>query len=214
MAWEWVAPVATAAGVSIVGVTTWLAGASGRTHAETIAKLNLDHAERMAHLNRNQTRLEEAYVALLEIIERSGTWATSVHPIIDNGQAEPPLPTADDQVKARARVRAHGSTEVFDLLGEYVDIINMMISRSQMVRWSEENRELGEAWKLGQEARQEIQRELRPQEQKMRLKIGAAVAEELRLSPPLKSLPEPLSLPINDRHPVGARFLRERGGRV
>jgi hypothetical protein len=67
MAWEWVAPVATAtAGVVAGGIGiffTWLTGKQAR-----------DDARAAARETREQHRLENAYVDLLDMAERAGQW--------------------------------------------------------------------------------------------------------------------------------------------
>jgi hypothetical protein len=61
MAWEWVAPTATAALGTVGIVFTWLSGKQGR-----------EHAAAMAREERTQQRLADTYVALLDMAERVG----------------------------------------------------------------------------------------------------------------------------------------------
>ena len=78
VAWEWVAPTATFAVGAIGIVFTWLSSKQGKDHAERIAKLANEHIEAMAREERTQRRLEECYIALLDMAERAGQWAQMV----------------------------------------------------------------------------------------------------------------------------------------
>ncbi len=98
MAWEWVAPAATAAATTTVGVAgiffTWLTGKQGRDHAETISNQRLTHERLLAKEAREQERLENAYVELLRMAERAGQWAQMVYPVFQSGQPpSTPLPS-------------------------------------------------------------------------------------------------------------------------
>ncbi|WP_217179148.1 hypothetical protein [Streptomyces sp. AC495_CC817] len=65
MAWEWVAPVATAASGAIGVVFTWLAGAQSRTHAERMVRESRE-AERQVRLTQER---RDAYFAALRVVD-------------------------------------------------------------------------------------------------------------------------------------------------
>ena len=83
MAWEWVSPVA-AATTGVLGIFfTWLTGKQGRSHAETITRDQLAQERLLANEAREQQRLENAYVELLDLAERVGQYVQMVFPMWD-----------------------------------------------------------------------------------------------------------------------------------
>src|SRR3954452_23253232 len=73
---------------------------------------------------------------MLEMLEKSGNWASRVLPFFntDPPQPDPPLPSQDEQVRARALVAAYGSAEVKALLDEYVLHIMAMTRTVDTIR--------------------------------------------------------------------------------
>lgn len=74
---------------------------------------------------RQHKRLEEAYIAMLQVAARAQHWATRVYPLMD---CDPPaplpeLPSADEQVRVQALVSAYGSAEGQQLYGEFPNLI-------------------------------------------------------------------------------------------
>lgn len=93
MAWEWLAPAAAVAGAAVGGGTSWL-----------VARGTWKHSDRMAVDARQQKRLEEAYIEMLQVAGRAYRWAGQVYPLMDYDppQPLPDLPSPDEQVRAWA----------------------------------------------------------------------------------------------------------------
>jgi hypothetical protein len=180
MAWEWVAPVATAA-VGVVGIAfTWLAGKQGRDHAERVAQIGNDHVAAMAREERTQQRLADSYVALLEMAERVGQWAQAVRPTMDTSPAQlvPPLPDLAEQATAEARVGAFGSIPVRERLEVWRSIVHDIIGKDYLIRLQEADAEQGRpAVEVGQ-PRLEIHN-ARPKEREAREALAHQIAVEL-----------------------------------
>ena len=124
MAWEWVAPVATATASIAVGVGgvffTWLTGKQGREHAETVLGLQLSHERLLASEARNEQRLEKTYVDLLHLAERAGRCVQLVLPVVVVGQPQPPWPTREER-SARAALAEQVTAELADHSQAQVD---------------------------------------------------------------------------------------------
>lgn len=181
MAWEWVAPVATAAGASAGVLGTVLTARGGRRHAETIARETNAHAERMARSERQQERLEAAYGELMRMAEATGHWASRVFPMMDTDppQPVPALPSDEEQIRVRAAVRAYGSTEVNNLMDEYYAVVHTLNVSSLTVKIGEGMREGGGS-KIASDARIKILQDDRPAEVAKRRELAERVAAELR----------------------------------
>ena len=95
MAWEWVPHVATAT-VGVAGIVgTWLTANRG-----------LAHERRLATEARQQQRLENAYVGLLDVAERVGHWAQLAWPVLDSDPPRPvpPRPWCAHSVRTRCSI--------------------------------------------------------------------------------------------------------------
>jgi hypothetical protein len=181
MAWEWVAPAATAAATTTVGVAgiffTWLSGKQGRDHAETISGQQFAHARLLAKEAREQQRLETAYIALLEMAERAGQWAQLVLPMMDTSppQPVPPLPSLEEQAHAEAVVRAFGSNEVRERMENWEAVLRRVVSTVEQVGWEE-----ADPRRASQRSPRLTLEELRPQERVARQALAEQVSAELR----------------------------------
>lgn len=137
MAWEWVAPVATAS-TAIVGMTvTWCTARSGQVHARQLAKDRMDHEISAALEDRHQQRLADTYVELLTLAESVGHWASAVRPMLDTGSPPPPLPPLAEQARVEARVRAFGSEAVLHAQQAWRMSVQKIIKVDEDLRYHE-----------------------------------------------------------------------------
>jgi hypothetical protein len=191
VAWEWVAPVATAT-AGVTGVFfTWLAGKQGREHAASVSANQLANARLLAIDTRQQQRLENAYLQLLEEAEKVGNWAQLVYPFFETNppQPVPDLPTLEDQAKTAALVKAFGSDNVSRRMEAWRKVVLEEITQARIVGMSEARGQ--DAF----EARVEIDRELRPKEKETRQAIADQVAKELRATYQLTPIADPNAFP-------------------
>lgn len=178
MAWEWVAPAATAATAVALGGAgiffTWLTGKQGRDHAETITRDQLDHERLLAREAREQQRLENAYLELLKMAERAGQWAQMVYPVFQSGQPpNTPLPSLEVQADTEALVNAFGSPEVRELLKTWRSVLTEMVLLAEQIEYEEAH---GTPSAIS--PRKTIH-ELRPKERDARRALADRVAVEL-----------------------------------
>lgn len=86
MAWEWVAPVAAASGTAIVGgtgiIVTPRVGRRQQTTALAVAQQQADAQVAVAREERQQRRLEAAYLELLKAVTKIHYWAFTVYPLM------------------------------------------------------------------------------------------------------------------------------------
>jgi hypothetical protein len=164
MAWEWI-------GTSVVGVAgiwgTWLTGKQAR-----------DDARATAREAREQQRLGNAYVELLETSEQAGQWAQTVLPMRDSipPQPVPDLPSIEVQAHTEALVKAFGSAEVRELMEVWRSIVKEAIAIVGLILWVEEDVERHRG--IPQSPRIKLD-ELRRQEREARKALGDQVAIEL-----------------------------------
>ena len=165
MAWEWI-------GTSAVGglgiFFTWLTGKQGRDAARADAKEA-----------REQQRLENAYVDLLDMAERAGHWAQMVLPVVDTNppQPDPDLPSVNEQAHTEALVKAFGSKDVRERMEVWSDVVKEMNATVGLIRWIEADttRHRG-----SQENPRGKLQDLRREEREAREALGNQVAVELR----------------------------------
>jgi hypothetical protein len=180
MAWEWVAPVATATASIAVGVGgvffTWLTGWQGREQAETVLGQQLAHERLLAREARDQERLENAYVDLLEMAETAGQWVQLVLPMLDTHppQPDPPLPSLEIQGHTQAVVKAFGTREVRELVENWEIIVRKAISTVAVARMT------ASVPKDAAQARLTLERDLRSQEREARQAVAEQISAELR----------------------------------
>ncbi len=181
MACEWVAPVATATASIAVGVAgiffTWLSGKQGRDHAETVLGQQLTHERLLAKEAREQQRLENAYVDLLDMAERAGQWAQMVYPVVQTGPPpNTPLPSFEEQAHTEALVRAFGSDAVRERMETWRSVVRQMVTQAELTEWEEAHPTQGPS--LGKSPRVTLH-ELRPEERTAREALANQVAVEL-----------------------------------
>ncbi len=184
MAWEWVAPVAAGGGASIGAITTLLTARGGRAHAERLAQLNAVHAERMARDERRQQRYAEAYIELLQLIERMGHWSQLVRPALDN---DPPrelpaeLPPLTEQAKVQALARAYGTSIVNKLVSEYHQAVRDIIRSDYLLTLAEMARKRGEESGIKPlQVWHDLDKIHRPAEKSKREEIAEQITAELQ----------------------------------
>ncbi len=184
MAWEWVAPVAAAGGASIGAITTMLTARGGRAHAEQLAVLNAEHAERTLLDERRQRRFAEAYVDVLQLVEQMGQWAQMVRPVIDT---DPPrelpvtLPSLGEQARVQALAKAYGTPIVNQLLSEHQEIMKRILHSDRVLGLADAAQKKGKD--VGIEPLKVWQQLInieKPAEVAKREELAAQVATELR----------------------------------
>lgn len=161
MAWEW-ADFSTAA-VGIAGIAgTWLTARQGFSNQRQLA---LDA--------RRQDRLENAYVGLLEMVERVGHWAQIAYPLLDSNPPAPvpELPSLEEQAHTEALVRAFGSNEVLTLMEVWRNMVQKMLAADRIIQ-------SGHEYEAETSPRAEFF-QLKPQEAGARKAIADQVAAEL-----------------------------------
>lgn len=162
MAWEWIGPVAT----GVVG----LAGIGATLRAGT---KQLTNARMIAVEERQQQRLENAYVKLLDFAERIGFWAQSSYPLYDTNPDAPraPLPELTEQAEVQALVRAFGSAEMIERMDAWAKLTEeMAFAEREIMLEKRDGNEIAGRMKFIQ---------LRPQEFELRRKMADGVAAEL-----------------------------------
>jgi hypothetical protein len=126
VAWEWVAPTATAAASIAVGVTgiiaTYRAGSRQQTTALAVAQQQADAQVAVAREERQQRRLEEAYLEMLSALTSIYYWVFTVYPELTETPEQytmPPLPELSDNARKEALWTAYWSPRVEQLMGEW-----------------------------------------------------------------------------------------------
>src|SRR5690242_8922620 len=88
----------------------------------------------MAYDARQQKRLEEAYIEMLQVTGRAVHWSNRVHPRMSiEPKLLPDMPSPDEQTRVRALVGSYGSPEVRKLLGEFDDLIDAIRSVAERI---------------------------------------------------------------------------------
>jgi hypothetical protein len=176
MAWEWVGTAA--AGVAGM-FFTWLTGKQGRDHAETIASEKLEHDRLIATEARQQQRLENAYIELLDIGERVGQWAQMAYPLWDTNPPRrlPPLPSLAEQARSGALVNAFGSAEVLAKFEAWLEVVQKMLATGRLIDYEDAGNQVREDGDPS--PRQVFDLELRPKEAETRRALQDQVAAEL-----------------------------------
>lgn len=162
--------------VGVAGIFgTWITGKQGRDHAERVATEKLQHDRELAREARVQQRKETAYVALLEMVERTGQWVFSVLPMIEPGP-ELKLPEFDEQARIEALVNAFGSMEVRDLMKNWRSHVRKVISQVNLIHVLEKHPTANDP---EQRPPRLTLDDLREQERTARETLSAQVATEL-----------------------------------
>lgn len=125
MAWEWVAPVTGSVATVAVGVAgivaTYKAGSRQQETALLVAQQQADAQVAVAREERQQRRLEEAYLEMLAALRLVHYWVFTVYPVITSGDkfTMPPLPELEDHKRKEALWSAYWSPKVERLMGEW-----------------------------------------------------------------------------------------------
>lgn len=167
--------VGVATGVSGV-YFTWKSGKEAKTHAETVARDQLTHALLLAREQREQQRMETAYIQLLVEAERTGNWANLVFSMLFANPPFPGPPSPDQWAPVAAHVRAFGSARVKELMQEWRDVVDQLTELVRLITPPGISVEGGDE---RPEARREFI-ESRAKERTARLALADQVAIELQ----------------------------------
>jgi hypothetical protein len=133
MALEWVAPAVTGAATAIVGVAgilaTYKAGARQQQTALAVAQQQADAQVAVAREERQQRRLEEAYLELLSALTKIHYWVFTVYPFMTRTIEEytmPPLPELPDSERKEAMWTAYWSPRVEQLMKEWESTVRQL----------------------------------------------------------------------------------------
>jgi hypothetical protein len=126
MAWDWVTPIAGAAATIVVGVAgivaTYKAGNRQQDVALTVARQQADVQAAVAREERQQRRLEAAYLEFLTVITKVRYWVFTVYPPLTNTPDQytmPPLPELPNVDQQEALWTAYWSPRVRQLMEEW-----------------------------------------------------------------------------------------------
>ncbi|MGW0587446.1 hypothetical protein [Streptosporangium sp. NPDC002607] len=150
MAWEWVAPVATAvSGVIGVGFT-WYAGHQGRQHAEQVAKQNTSSTLAQAR----EARRASAYLDILTTVNGM-TGSVNHITAVYKDQEDPPLRELDEQVATSAKVALYGSQAVREIHEEWFGHVRTLLNNHREIQ---AGRDSGAGYEPGVWRQQEVER--------------------------------------------------------
>ena len=168
MAWEWLAPTAAITGVLAGGGITGL-----------VARGTRKHAEKMARQERQQKRLQEAYLETLTIINKAGLWASQVRPGVGKSVNDSILPTRDEELRALVLMQMYGSPAVYELFVDHVTAVNKVRKADVMIgrRLSSDGAHLKPDY---QEIWDDLEDNLRPAELTKREALVKQIGDELR----------------------------------
>jgi len=126
MAWEWVTPVAGGATTAIAAVAgivaTYMSGNRQQQTALTVAQQQTDSQVAVAREERQQRRLEEAYLGMLAAVTSIYYWTQTVYPLMTNTPEQftmPPLPELPDNEEKEALWTAYWSPRVEQLMDKW-----------------------------------------------------------------------------------------------
>jgi hypothetical protein len=135
MAWEWVAPTASATAAIAVGVTgiiaTYRAGSRQQATALAVARQQVDAQVAVAREERQQRRLEEAYLEMLAAITSIQYWVFTVYPMMAQTPEQytmPPLPELADNARKEALWTAYWSPRIEQLMEEWESAVRQVQS--------------------------------------------------------------------------------------
>jgi hypothetical protein len=124
--WEWVSPVAGAVGTVTVGVAgifaTYKAGSRQQNTALEVVRLQAETQVAVAREERQQRRLEEAYLEMLAAITNIHYWVFTVYPVFTQSAEQftmPPLPELPDSASKEALWTAYWSPRVEQLMRDW-----------------------------------------------------------------------------------------------
>lgn len=131
MAWEWVAPAATATSGAMGLFFTWLTGHQGRKHAESVAKQSASNTLAQAR----EARRAAAYLDILTTVNSMTTAVADITAIYKD-QEDPPLPDMDVQIAASAKVGLYGSPDVRDTHRKWFDCVQTLLNNHRELQAS------------------------------------------------------------------------------
>lgn len=174
MAWEWVSSAGTAAiGISAIIGANW-ASVRGRKHDQTMAADRYENERQTTHEQWIREHRKDAYMALLDLAERTGgLYVQRVHPLWPRTAgpvAEPELPDHEAQLLVRVRIMAYGSDTVKERMDEWHELVWKAIHAASDV----EARVSGARTQLD---------ELKKQELAARKALGRQMSAELQGNP-------------------------------
>ena len=133
--WEWVAPTAGSVAVVVVGVAgivaTYRAGGRQQDTALAVVRQQADAQVAVAREERQQRRLEEAYLEMLAAITNIYYWVFTVYPIVTKTPDQftmPPLPELPDTARKEALWTAYWSPRVEQLMKEWETVVRSLQS--------------------------------------------------------------------------------------
>ena len=131
MAYEWVAPSATAVTAGLGLFFTWLTGKQGREHAQDVSRQATAAARQLAR----DARRGDAYVDLLAYVTQAGYALSMMNPIVEFADAPDPPALAEPHVQAlyNAKVHAYGTAEVIRLYDEWDGHARKMITNARLL---------------------------------------------------------------------------------
>lgn len=165
-------------------------GIVGLATAFTSGVMDRRHERELAREERRQVRLAEAYIQMLEMVEKVGHWAQNIRPVTDTDppQPPPPLPDLDSQVGTWSRVNAYGTPNIKRMLEAWrktvadVQRADKLVGMRQQasdtyanrpVKGSRQFMDFMTPW-------DELEDKLRPAEREARQRLVNWVAAELR----------------------------------
>jgi hypothetical protein len=144
VAWEWVAPVAGAVGTVTVGVAgifaTYKAGSRQQNTALEVVRLQAEAQVAVAREERQQRRLEEAYLEMLAAITNIHYWVFTVYPVFTQTAEQftmPPLPELPDSASKEALWTAYWSPRVEQLMRDWEASVRKLQSTGMRSNYSE-----------------------------------------------------------------------------
>jgi hypothetical protein len=127
--------------VALAGIgSTALVAISAQVTSALTSRGDRKHERLLAKEAREQQRLENAYVDLLDMAEQAGQWGQMVYPLMDTNPPKPvpiELPSLEEQVRTVALVRAFGSDEVLERMETWLDVVMKMITTVELIKWEE-----------------------------------------------------------------------------
>jgi hypothetical protein len=182
MASDWVAPVSTSA-VGIVGIIfTYRNGRRQQETALAVAQQQADAQVAVAREERQQRRLETAYMELLQVLSHTYEWVKAVYPMLTATREEytmPPMPELPGGLKADALITAYWSPRIQQLMTEWdeavVEVFNLGAALGIALRSEHRGDESGRdsteyaeklpaareaVWKAGERIREQVRLEL------------------------------------------------------
>lgn len=88
------------------------------THQTTITETTLNHERSVAREQRVQERRADTYVEMLEMFDWVMEIVNATQPVLEPGPEPPPEPEREKMRASQARIAAHASAEIRDLIDQ------------------------------------------------------------------------------------------------